>query len=124
MSLDTSSRIIGAQFEALIAESNSTTVHEIPDQMHPTPLRTYLKLHNVDKDDVEGEVHLLRADLIREGLKFAGSMEEHFLTHDPDIERALKFRCNHKFCVAGYQELYKQLEEKKPAANNRQLKQQ
>ncbi|GFT76811.1 hypothetical protein TNCV_1419411 [Trichonephila clavipes] len=66
----------------------------------------------VNNDEVEGEVPLLTADLIREGLKFATNVE-HFLTHDPDIECALKFQRNLKFCVAGYQELCKQLDKSK-----------
>ncbi|GFU71402.1 integrase catalytic domain-containing protein [Trichonephila clavipes] len=37
----------------------------------------------VDNDEDEGEV---QADLIREGLKFATGMKQHFLTHDPNIE--------------------------------------
>ncbi|GFV42650.1 hypothetical protein TNCV_840051 [Trichonephila clavipes] len=63
----------------------------------------------VDNDEAEGGVQLLTADLIRKGLKFATNVE-HFLTHDPDIECALKFLRNLKFCVAGYQELHKQIE--------------
>ncbi|GFW31059.1 hypothetical protein TNCV_4523281 [Trichonephila clavipes] len=42
----------------------------------------------IDNDEVENEVQLLTADLIREGLKFATSMEQRFLPHDPDIEHA------------------------------------
>ncbi|GFW06458.1 uncharacterized protein TNCV_2187921 [Trichonephila clavipes] len=45
----------------------------------------------VDTCEVEDEVQLL-ADLIR--LKFATSMEQHFITHDTDIEHALKFPLN------------------------------
>ncbi|GFT68455.1 hypothetical protein TNCV_4585341 [Trichonephila clavipes] len=36
---------------------------------------------------VESEVQLLTADLISKGLKFATGGGQHFLTHDPDIER-------------------------------------
>ncbi|GFW29183.1 hypothetical protein TNCV_4132591 [Trichonephila clavipes] len=36
------------------------------------------------------EAELLKADLIHEDMKFFTSMEQHFLTHDPDIERVLK----------------------------------
>lgn len=68
---------------------------------------------DINNDEVESEVQLLTADLIREGLKFATSMEQHFLAHDPDMERALKFQRNLQFCVAGYRELYKQLEKPK-----------
>ncbi|GFV52939.1 hypothetical protein TNCV_2876071 [Trichonephila clavipes] len=90
------------------------------------PCRGSIRLNDhkeVDNDEVEGEVQLLTADLIREGLKFSTNVEP-FLTHDPDIEWALKFRRNLRFCVAGYQELYKQLEmskKKKTVANNNKL---
>ncbi|GFW40405.1 transposable element Tcb2 transposase [Trichonephila clavipes] len=43
----------------------------------------------VDNDEVEGEVQLLTADLISEGLKFTASMER-FLIHDSDIEHDLE----------------------------------
>ncbi|GFV55984.1 hypothetical protein TNCV_249801 [Trichonephila clavipes] len=59
----------------------------------------------VDNDEVEGVVKILTIDLIREGLKFSTSMEQHFLTCYPIIERALEFKRNHKFCVASNQEL-------------------
>ncbi|GFX65469.1 hypothetical protein TNCV_4735171 [Trichonephila clavipes] len=41
-----------------------------------------------DDDEEEGEVQLLKADLIHEDLKFTTRMEQHFLTHDPETERA------------------------------------
>ncbi|GFY08789.1 hypothetical protein TNCV_4659821 [Trichonephila clavipes] len=44
----------------------------------------------VNTGEVESEVQLLTADLIREGLKLSTSMKQHFITRDPDIERALK----------------------------------
>ena len=37
---------------------------------------------NIDED--EGEVQVLTAYFIREGLKYAKSLEQHFLAHDPD----------------------------------------
>ncbi|GFT08649.1 mariner Mos1 transposase [Trichonephila clavipes] len=45
-------------------------------------------------DSSEGEFQLLTADLNRKGLKFAANMEQHFLTHKPDIECTLKFQHN------------------------------
>ena len=66
-----------------------------------------------ENDEIEGEVSPLTADLIREGLKLAKGIEQHFLTHDPDAGRALKFQRNLQFCISGYQELYKQLEKPK-----------
>ncbi|GFV41073.1 hypothetical protein TNCV_2666641 [Trichonephila clavipes] len=53
------------------------------------------------------EIQLFAADLIHEGLKLATSSEQHFLSHDLEVEHAIKFPSNLKFCVAGYQELYK-----------------
>lgn len=66
-----------------------------------------------ENDDDEGEIHQLTSSLIREGLKFSAIMAHHFLTHDPNVERALKFQRNLQLCTAGYQELYKQLEKPK-----------
>ncbi|GFW22897.1 hypothetical protein TNCV_2381121 [Trichonephila clavipes] len=45
----------------------------------------------VENDEVEGEVQLLTADLIREDLKLATNVEQ-FLTHDFDLEGVLKFQ--------------------------------
>lgn len=67
----------------------------------------------VDIDEDEGEGQVLTANLIREGLKFATSLEQHFLANDPDMERVLQFQRKLKSCVAGYQELSKQLEKPK-----------
>ena len=66
-----------------------------------------------DDDNDEGEIHQLTASLIREGLKFSENMAHHFLTHDPDVERAFEFQRNLQLCTAEYQELYKQLEKPK-----------
>ena len=43
----------------------------------------------------------------------ATRLEQHFLTHDPDVERALKFQRDLQICTAGYQERYKQLAKQK-----------
>lgn len=51
---------------------------------------------------LEGNVQLLTADLIREGLKFATSLEHHFLADNPDMKCVLKCQCN--LSVAGYQQ--------------------
>ncbi|GFU14872.1 hypothetical protein TNCV_3386651 [Trichonephila clavipes] len=65
---------------------------------------TFYDYKEVDNDEIEGEAQPLISDLIREGLKFATSMEQHLLTPDSDVQRALKFLRNHKFCVVGYLE--------------------
>ena len=56
-----------------------------------------------ENDDDEGEIHQLTSSLNREGLKFSAIMAHHFLTHVPNVERALKFQCNQQLCTAGYQ---------------------
>ncbi|GFW67111.1 hypothetical protein TNCV_4031291 [Trichonephila clavipes] len=66
----------------------------VNDRSEPT-ISVDLKVNN---GEVEGEAQLLTADLIREGLKFATSMEQHFRIHNPAIERALKFQCNLVLC--------------------------
>lgn len=38
-------------------------------------------------------------------------MEQHFPSHDPDVEYELKFRHNSNFCLVGYQELEKPKEQ-------------
>ena len=45
-------------------------------------------------DESEDEVQQLTSGLIREGLKLATSSEQHFLTHDHDMECALKCQRN------------------------------
>ena len=46
-------------------------------------------------------------------------MEQHFLIHDSDLERALKFQRDLQIFMAGYQKMYKQLETNNKEANNR-----
>ena len=66
---------------------------------------------NIAEDEGEGLV--LTEYLIRKGLKYTTSLEQHFLAHDPDIDRVLQFQSKLKSCVAGYQELSIQLEKPK-----------
>ena len=68
-----------------------------------------VEVHN-DNGEGEGEAQRLSADLIRKGLQFATRMEQHFLSVDHVMELALKFHRNLQICIAGYQELFKQLE--------------
>ena len=67
----------------------------------------------VYNDEGEGKVQQLSADLIREGLQFATSLEQHFPSVDHDMERALKFQRNLQICIAGYEGLFKWLEKPK-----------
>ena len=49
-------------------------------------------------------------------------MKQHFLIHDPNLERALKFQRDLQICMAGYQEMYnKTCETKNTEADNRFL---
>ncbi|GFW96133.1 hypothetical protein TNCV_958461 [Trichonephila clavipes] len=64
------------------------------DEDNLNELMTVYDNKELDTDEVEGEVRHITADLIRKGLKFDTSMERNFITHDPDIERALQFLRN------------------------------
>ena len=55
------------------------------------------------------DVHPLTAAVVREGLEFITNSIDHFLKHDSDVERALRFQRQLKICTPGYQELYKKL---------------
>ncbi|UYV76289.1 hypothetical protein LAZ67_13003275 [Cordylochernes scorpioides] len=46
---------------------------------------------------------------LREGLQLSGKLEIFFIQNDNDVERALKFQRDLKFCMSGYRELYKEL---------------
>lgn len=48
----------------------------------------------------------LTASLIKKGLQLASELENHFLTHDPDVERSTQFKRDLSSCIARYQELY------------------
>ncbi len=43
------------------------------------------------------------------GLQLASELENHFLVHDPDVERSTKFKRDLSSCMARYQELYNDL---------------
>ena len=66
---------------------------------------------NIDKDESIGQD--LTAYSIREGLKYATSLEQSFLAHDPAKDRVLQLQNKLESCAAGYQELTKQLEKQK-----------
>ena len=61
------------------------------------------EVHDVEG---EGEIQQLSADLIRERLQFATSLDQHFLSVDHDMERVLKFHRNLQICKAEHQELF------------------
>ncbi|UYV63176.1 hypothetical protein LAZ67_2003360 [Cordylochernes scorpioides] len=55
------------------------------------------------------DVTPLDEKLLREGLQLSGKLENIFIQNDNDVERALKFQRDLKFCMSGYRELYKEL---------------
>ncbi|UYV81767.1 hypothetical protein LAZ67_20002301 [Cordylochernes scorpioides] len=55
------------------------------------------------------DVTPLDEKLLREGLQLSGKLEFFFIQNDNDVERALKFQRDLKFCMSGYRELYKEL---------------
>ncbi|UYV82457.1 hypothetical protein LAZ67_21002260 [Cordylochernes scorpioides] len=55
------------------------------------------------------DVTPLDEKLLREGLQLSGKLEKNFIQNDNDVERALKFQRDLKFCMSGYRELYKEL---------------
>ncbi|GFS83750.1 hypothetical protein TNCV_610861 [Trichonephila clavipes] len=71
-----------------------------------------------DNDKFEGEVQLLTTDLLHKGLKFASSIEQQFLTHNPDLERALAFKFNLKDIKNYIKDLRNNNKKKTEADNN------
>ncbi|UYV73357.1 hypothetical protein LAZ67_10002836 [Cordylochernes scorpioides] len=55
------------------------------------------------------DVTPLDEKLLREGLQLSGKLEIFFIQNDNEVERALKFQRDLKFCMSGYRELYKEL---------------
>ncbi|UYV81315.1 DNAH6 [Cordylochernes scorpioides] len=55
------------------------------------------------------DVTPLDEKLLWEGLQLSGKLEFFFIQNDNDVERALKFQRDLKFCMSGYRELYKEL---------------
>ncbi|GFV30813.1 uncharacterized protein TNCV_1623391 [Trichonephila clavipes] len=65
-------------------------------------------LETVDSEPEE-DVTPLDEKLLREGLQLSGNLDIFFIQNDNDVERALKFQRDLKFCMSGYRELYKEL---------------
>ncbi|GFW48902.1 tigger transposable element-derived protein 1 [Trichonephila clavipes] len=65
-------------------------------------------LETVDSEPEE-DVTPLDEKLLREGLQLSGKLANFFIQNDNDVERALKFQRDLKFCMSGYRELYKEL---------------
>ncbi|GFT11503.1 uncharacterized protein TNCV_2523211 [Trichonephila clavipes] len=63
-------------------------------------------LETVDSEPEE-DVTPLTKKLLREGLQLSDKII--FIQNDNDVERALKFQRDLKFCMSGYRELYKEL---------------
>ncbi|UYV68894.1 hypothetical protein LAZ67_6001509 [Cordylochernes scorpioides] len=60
-------------------------------------------------DSEQEDVTPLDEKLLREGLQLSEKLEIFFIQNDNDVERALKFQRDLKFCMSGYRELYKEL---------------
>ncbi|GFS73501.1 tigger transposable element-derived protein 1 [Trichonephila clavipes] len=60
-------------------------------------------------DSEPEDVTPLDEKLLREGLQLSGKLANFFIQNDNDVERALKFQRDLKFCMSGYRELYKEL---------------
>ncbi|GFX21861.1 tigger transposable element-derived protein 1 [Trichonephila clavipes] len=65
-------------------------------------------LETVDSEPEE-DVTPLDEKLLREGLQLSCKLANFFIQNDNDVERALKFQRDLKFCMSGYRELYKEL---------------
>ncbi|GFV92695.1 uncharacterized protein TNCV_1375451 [Trichonephila clavipes] len=63
-------------------------------------------LETVDSEPEEDVTPLTKN--YREGLQLSGKLANFFIQNDNDVERALKFQRDLKFCI-GYRELYKEL---------------
>ncbi|UYV81798.1 hypothetical protein LAZ67_20002483 [Cordylochernes scorpioides] len=63
----------------------------------------------LNDDDILENVTPLDEKLLREGLQLSGKLEIFFIQNVNDVERALKFQRDLKFCMSGYRELYKEL---------------
>ncbi|UYV63958.1 hypothetical protein LAZ67_2006137 [Cordylochernes scorpioides] len=67
-----------------------------------------LDMHQCVDSELE-DVTPLDEKLLREGLQLSGKLEIFFIQNDNDVERALKFQRDLKFCMSRYRELYKEL---------------
>ncbi|GFS69368.1 hypothetical protein TNCV_4011761 [Trichonephila clavipes] len=67
-----------------------------------TEFITVYENKDIDNEEVDC-VQAITSGLLCKGMKFAASIEQHFLTNDPDIKRSIKFIRNHKFCIGKYQ---------------------
>ncbi|UYV78809.1 hypothetical protein LAZ67_16002855 [Cordylochernes scorpioides] len=79
--------------------------HDIEELLVDEALNDDDILENSELEDVTP----LDEKLLREGLQLSGKLEIFFIQNDNDVERALKFQRNLKFCMSGYRELYKEL---------------
>ncbi|UYV82209.1 hypothetical protein LAZ67_21001339 [Cordylochernes scorpioides] len=91
--------------------------HDIEELLVDEALNDYDILESMvdttkDFETVDSEVEdvtPLDEKLLREGLQLSGKLENIFIQNDNDVERALKFQRDLKFCMSGYRELYKEL---------------
>ncbi|UYV73828.1 hypothetical protein LAZ67_11001043 [Cordylochernes scorpioides] len=79
--------------------------HDIEELLVDEALNDDDILENSELEDVTP----LDVKLLREGLQLSGKLENFFIQNDNDVECALKFQRDMKFCMSGYRELYKEL---------------
>lgn len=71
-----------------------------------------IALEDVDRNnstDEDEPSSAITTSSILEGLQMANKLEDHFLTNNHIIERAVKFQSDLQSCIARYKELYKEL---------------
>ncbi|UYV75300.1 amt-3 [Cordylochernes scorpioides] len=81
----------------------------IKPQVPASPSNALLGTFILCVDSELEDVTPLDEKLLREGLQLSGKLEIFFIQNDNDVERALKFQRDLKFCMSGYRELYKEL---------------
>ncbi|GFY71077.1 tigger transposable element-derived protein 1 [Trichonephila inaurata madagascariensis] len=59
-----------------------------------------------EQSDQEEEDLVLNADLIKEGLELSSNLDNHFVKHDPNEERAGNFHRDLKSLMSSYREIY------------------
>ena len=97
---------------------NNMQTADIDELMRENPLHEedLVKIMTVEdnkevhNDEGDGEVQQLRTDLIREGLQFATSLVQHFLSVDHYMDGALKSQRNLQICIGVCQELFTKLQ--------------
>lgn len=62
-----------------------------------------------NNDDLQEMPIPFTSNIIQEGIQLCRKLENHFLRHDTNPERAFKFQREIKKCISGYEELHKKI---------------